>query len=207
MVREEPPGWGHMADAAFQARGWATSATWWSATGPPSVVVWGTRLNETQNYPGAVRAGPRHRGDEPAMGRGRPPARRRSIPRPAGPRTSSPTTTTTGPAGAGRPPVPGVPDLVNSESVGARILPTGGRSAFRAGQPGVRARPGPTTEARSDIRYAGSAGGVRLLLGHTEQKRPAADVIAVVAEGGRPRPAERPSRGRTSPRKPGRGPL
>jgi beta-galactosidase len=53
MVWEEPPGWGHMGDAVFQAcvldnvRDMVVRDR-----NRPSVVVWGTRLNETRNYPG-----------------------------------------------------------------------------------------------------------------------------------------------------------
>jgi len=52
MVWEEPPGWGHMGDAAFQAgvldnvRDMVVRDR-----NRPSVVIWGTRLNETKNYP------------------------------------------------------------------------------------------------------------------------------------------------------------
>ena len=52
MVWEEPPGWGHMGDAAFQAgvldnvRDMVVRDR-----NRPSVVIWGTRLNETGNYP------------------------------------------------------------------------------------------------------------------------------------------------------------
>ncbi len=52
MVWEEPPGWGHMGDAAFQARVLRDVRDMVVRDrNRPSVVVWGTRLNETQNYP------------------------------------------------------------------------------------------------------------------------------------------------------------
>ena len=52
MVWEEPPGWGRMGDAAFQAlmlRDVRDMVI--RDRNRPSVVVWGTRLNETKNYP------------------------------------------------------------------------------------------------------------------------------------------------------------
>ncbi len=52
MVWEEPPGWGHMGDAAFQARMLADVRDMVVRDrNRPSVIVWGTRLNETKNYP------------------------------------------------------------------------------------------------------------------------------------------------------------
>jgi beta-galactosidase len=52
MVWEEPPGWGHMGDAAFQARVLGDVRDMVVRDrNRPSVVVWGTRLNETANYP------------------------------------------------------------------------------------------------------------------------------------------------------------
>jgi 8-oxo-dGTP pyrophosphatase MutT (NUDIX family) len=52
MVLEEPPGWGHMGDAAFQARMLRDVRDMVVRDrNRPSVVVWGTRLNETGNYP------------------------------------------------------------------------------------------------------------------------------------------------------------
>jgi beta-galactosidase len=52
MVWEEPPGWGHMGDAAFQARMLRDVRDMVVRDrNRPSVVVWGTRLNETGNYP------------------------------------------------------------------------------------------------------------------------------------------------------------
>ena len=52
MVWEEPPGWGHVGDAAFQARVLGDVRDMVVRDrNRPSVVVWGTRLNETQNYP------------------------------------------------------------------------------------------------------------------------------------------------------------
>jgi beta-galactosidase len=52
MVWEEPPGWGHMGDAAFQARVLGDVRDMVVRDrNRPSVVVWGTRLNETGNYP------------------------------------------------------------------------------------------------------------------------------------------------------------
>jgi beta-galactosidase len=51
MVWEEPPGWGHMGDAAFQARVLDNVRDMVVRDrNRPSVVVWGTRLNETGNY-------------------------------------------------------------------------------------------------------------------------------------------------------------
>jgi beta-galactosidase len=52
MVWQEPPGWGFMGDAAFQQRflGDVTSMIVRDRN-RPSVVVWGTRLDETKNYP------------------------------------------------------------------------------------------------------------------------------------------------------------
>ena len=52
MVWEEPPGWGYVGDEAFQqivlqnTRDMITRDR-----NRPSVVIWGTRLNETRNYP------------------------------------------------------------------------------------------------------------------------------------------------------------
>jgi beta-galactosidase len=52
MVWEEPPGWGHMGDAAFQARMLRDVRDMVVRDrNRPSVVVWGTRLGETRNYP------------------------------------------------------------------------------------------------------------------------------------------------------------
>jgi len=52
MVWEEPPGWGHMGDAAFQARMLRDVRDMVVRDrNRPSVVIWGTRLNETGNYP------------------------------------------------------------------------------------------------------------------------------------------------------------
>jgi len=52
MVWEEPPGWGHMGDAAFQARMLRDVRDMVVRDrNRPSVVLWGTRLNETENYP------------------------------------------------------------------------------------------------------------------------------------------------------------
>jgi beta-galactosidase len=52
MVWEEPPGWGHMGDAAFRARVLGDVRDMVVRDrNRPSVVVWGTRLNETENYP------------------------------------------------------------------------------------------------------------------------------------------------------------
>ncbi|HEY6310581.1 MAG TPA: glycoside hydrolase family 2 TIM barrel-domain containing protein [Streptosporangiaceae bacterium] len=52
MVWEEPPGWGHMGDAAFQARLLRDVRDMVVRDrNRPSVVVWGARLNETGNYP------------------------------------------------------------------------------------------------------------------------------------------------------------
>ena len=52
MVWQEPPGWVHMGDAAFQdevlqnVRDMVVRDR-----NRPSVIVWGTRLDETKNYP------------------------------------------------------------------------------------------------------------------------------------------------------------
>jgi beta-galactosidase len=52
MVWEEPPGWGHMGNAAFQARMLCDVRDMVVRDrNRPSVVVWGTRLSETKNYP------------------------------------------------------------------------------------------------------------------------------------------------------------
>ena len=52
MVWEEPPGWGHMGDAAFQARVLDNVRDMVVRDrNRPSVVLWATRLNETVNYP------------------------------------------------------------------------------------------------------------------------------------------------------------
>ena len=52
MVWEEPPGWGHVGDAAFQARMLCDVRDMVVRDrNRPSVVVWGTRLSETANYP------------------------------------------------------------------------------------------------------------------------------------------------------------
>ena len=51
MVWEEPPGWGHMGDAAFQAHVLRNVRDMVVRDrNRPSVIVWGTRLNETKNY-------------------------------------------------------------------------------------------------------------------------------------------------------------
>jgi beta-galactosidase len=52
MVWEEAPGWGHMGDAAFQAHMLHNVRDMVVRDrNRPSVVIWGTRLNETKNYP------------------------------------------------------------------------------------------------------------------------------------------------------------
>ena len=52
MVWQEPPGWGYMGDAAFQRRFLSdVSSMVIRDRNRPSVVVWGTRLDETKNYP------------------------------------------------------------------------------------------------------------------------------------------------------------
>ena len=52
MVWEETPGWGHMGDAAFQARMLRNVRDMVVRDrNRPSVVIWGSRLNETKNYP------------------------------------------------------------------------------------------------------------------------------------------------------------
>jgi beta-galactosidase len=52
MVWQEPPGWGFMGDATFQQR-FLNDVTNMVIRdrNRPSVVVWGTRLDETKNYP------------------------------------------------------------------------------------------------------------------------------------------------------------
>ncbi len=52
MVFEEPPGWVHMGDATFQRRVLDNVRDMVIRDrNRPSVVVWGTRLDETKNYP------------------------------------------------------------------------------------------------------------------------------------------------------------
>jgi beta-galactosidase len=52
MVWQEPPGWGFMGDAAFQQRFLSdVTSMVIRDRNRPSVVVWGTRLDETKNYP------------------------------------------------------------------------------------------------------------------------------------------------------------
>jgi beta-galactosidase len=52
MVWEEPPGWGYMGGAAFQARVLDNVRDMVVRDrNRPSVIVWGTRINETVNYP------------------------------------------------------------------------------------------------------------------------------------------------------------
>ena len=52
MVWQEPPGWGFMGDAAFQQRFLSDVTNMIIRDrNRPSVVVWGTRLDETKNYP------------------------------------------------------------------------------------------------------------------------------------------------------------
>ena len=52
MVWEEPPGWGFVGDAAFQRQVLANVRDMVVRDrNRPSVVVWGTRLDETKNYP------------------------------------------------------------------------------------------------------------------------------------------------------------
>ena len=52
MVWEEPPGWGFMGDESFQQRFLDdVTAMVRRDRNRPSVVVWGTRLDETANYP------------------------------------------------------------------------------------------------------------------------------------------------------------
>ena len=52
MVWEEPPGWKHMGDAVFQAQVLDdVRAMVVRDRNRPSVVIWGTRLDETGNYP------------------------------------------------------------------------------------------------------------------------------------------------------------
>lgn len=52
MVWEEPPGWQYVGDAAFQDLAVAdVRAMVTRDRNRPSVIIWGTRLNETHNYP------------------------------------------------------------------------------------------------------------------------------------------------------------
>ena len=52
MVWQEPPGWGFMGDAAFQRRFLSdVTSMVIRDRNRPSVVVWGTRLDETKNFP------------------------------------------------------------------------------------------------------------------------------------------------------------
>ena len=52
MVWEEPPGWGFVGDAAFQRQVLANVRDMVVRDrNRPSLVVWGTRLDETKNYP------------------------------------------------------------------------------------------------------------------------------------------------------------
>ena len=52
MVWEEPPGWQYVGDAAFQALVVQNVHDMVVRDrNRPSVIVWGTRLNETANYP------------------------------------------------------------------------------------------------------------------------------------------------------------
>jgi beta-galactosidase len=52
MVWQEPPGWGFMGDAGFQQRFLSDVTNMVIRDrNRPSVVVWGTRLDETKNYP------------------------------------------------------------------------------------------------------------------------------------------------------------
>ena len=52
MVWQEPPGWGFMGDAAFRQRFLDdVAAMVIRDRSRPSVIVWGTRLDETKNYP------------------------------------------------------------------------------------------------------------------------------------------------------------
>jgi beta-galactosidase len=56
MVWQEPPGWGHMGGAAFRQRFLQDVRDMVVRDrNRPSVVVWGTRLDETRNYPALYR--------------------------------------------------------------------------------------------------------------------------------------------------------
>jgi beta-galactosidase len=73
MVWQEPPGWGFMGDAAFQRRFLDDVANMVIRDrNRPSVVVWGTRLDETKNYPDlyaeARRLAYAHDGSRPTAG-------------------------------------------------------------------------------------------------------------------------------------------
>ena len=169
MVWEEPPGWVHMGDAAFQARMLRDVRDMVARDrNRPSVVVWGTRLGETRNYP-ALYAQARqvaYACDGSRQTAGAVASHRR----PAGPRTSSPTTTTTSwtanPNCSRRSRRP-----VSSQRIGRRAEPylPVARPAFGARQPGLRARLGPRpSPVRHPVRRAPGLGGLRLLLGRAE---------------------------------------
>jgi len=73
MVWQEPPGWGFMGDAAFQRRFLDDVASMVIRDrNRPSVVVWGTRLDEIRNYPALYAAARqlayRHDGSRPTAG-------------------------------------------------------------------------------------------------------------------------------------------
>jgi len=73
MVWQEPPGWGFMGDATFQRRFLDDVANMVIRDrNRPSVVVWGTRLDETKNYPDlyakARRLAYAHDGSRPTAG-------------------------------------------------------------------------------------------------------------------------------------------
>ena len=75
MVWQEPAGWGFMGDAAFQQR-FLDDVTNMVIRdrNRPSVIVWGTRLNETKNYQDlyaeARRLAYAHDGSRPTAERG-----------------------------------------------------------------------------------------------------------------------------------------
>ena len=102
MVWEETPGWNYVGDAAFQQIVLDNVHDMVVRDrNRPSVIIWGTRLNETANYVDLY-ARTRQVAEASWTGPGRPPGRWTSTRSPTGRRTCSATTTTT-PA-TGRPP-------------------------------------------------------------------------------------------------------
>ena len=146
MVWEEPPGWGHMGDALFQSRVLGDVRDMVVRDrNRPSVVVWGTRLNETGNYPALY-------------------AQARQIARACdGSRQTAGAVVSHTTAGWAEdvfsyddyhvvdgepellPPVPGVPYLIQRISRRAELHLPVVRPAVRAGQPGRSSMPWPTT--------------------------------------------------------------
>ena len=188
MVWQEPPGWVHMGDAAFQdevlqnVRDMVVRDR-----NRPSVIVWGTRLDETKNYPALY-------------------ARAREIAYASdGSRQTAGAVTFHSTAGWAEdvfsyddyhvvdgtpelyPPVAGVPYLV-SEAVGAGVNPSYRwfDSAGGAGEPGVRARPGARAgPGGSPVRGPDRLGGLRLLLSPVRHRRGAPQELALDAHARR----------------------